>query len=516
MRSPLRRSTSIAKHIIRTTHSSQLNRKRQYGYRLNEKWGWKKYGEKRDSTLLPSPQNEASHGGFLSLSTDHLNAAAFSPNPYLNVPSKRSSARAPSNASETSTASGYASYMDETDAEDAVSTSGTLLPHIYFAWGPQDDAKKLMADFCSFMSDDENAFALYHDLNSDFSNVTESSIIAKNLLVTYICRAADRPKNAKLAREILSRHRAAISGSTYDRPFMFSVLDAILKDEEDTTGRAAVNRQICNILETILIDDTTVCDIPHSYSAVDLLTRRLLCHSLEIYEEALYARNNQPPTFSREKLTRQYLSKQPITGTVEHGGGSVLRDCISWCARQLTLNCKIPNEVASIGSGQRQIRWYDCIKLYCTLWHNMLLLVQNECPPRWYVPCESALGIPPSELLGIVCWMVGDVVGQPGSRNDILQRARPVADAMLGCPDKDLWDKFYERFDWMNRTADGHEDDEVAFETVVCPAIRRYISATLSSPLPYPAKEYTSLPSSSMDIDCDYPDAMPLMENTFE
>lgn len=354
----------------------------------------------------------------LPASSSHLHVD-YRSSTRLNVPATGLLFQTPSNASETSTGSANASFNDDTDAEETASLSGALYSAIDYDWGPQDDVKKLVADFCFAMSDGENAGALYVELYNRLP--VRVPAVAKSSLVTYICRAADQPANIKEARKILWQHRASIEDQ------LFLILNGILDGQEDPESRS-------------------------------------------------------------------HLSTPPITAMIKQGGGLVLQNCFDWCARQLTLNLKIPGEVASI-SVQRPELWLDNIKLYCTLWHKMQELVLNCTKPPWYGSCESEVGISPSELLINVCWMIGEQAG-PLQSNDIFQRARDVADTMTRLRHEELLGKFCEKFSWMNQVVQLHGQDE-AFDLAVRQQTRQYITTIWSMPLPYPAERLPLEPSFS-------------------
>ncbi|KAK7416457.1 hypothetical protein QQZ08_011983 [Neonectria magnoliae] len=484
------------------------NSKRQYGYRF-KKWKMMKYnsadkmGTPRNSAKIDELPNEDMINDFLkNVVSPDLHVQRYRSRPlFLDVPSgsanyNEAAYHAPSNASGTPAASDVdaeMSFVDEdTDSEDDVSSPGSPAVSIRYPWEVDDEVKKLVADFCAAMSDEENAFDLYSDLLGSLASSSESSASAKNLVIISFARVAQQPKNAKIARELLTRHREQVQQSGSDRPFVFSMLDANMEEQEqkdENLGKDAINRRICESIRKVLVDDTTLGDIPHNYSAIDLVTYDLLSSGLEVYEKTPAVADGPPPTLSLEDLLYQYVYKQPFAETIRYGESSPLRVCITWCARQLQLNHKIPSEVASIPRNNAQGQWCDNVHLFCTLWHAMLMSVQNDTPPPWYGPCESALGISPSELLVTVCWMLGaETKSAPDSRNDILQRANAVAKSMARLEEPELWIKFLGMFTWMNKLVEPDDEDK-AFEAVILQHTRRYISATLNVPLPFPADE---------------------------
>ncbi|KPM34669.1 hypothetical protein AK830_g11902 [Neonectria ditissima] len=486
------------------------NSKRQYGYRF-EKWKMRKYNsaDKTSSPRNPAkidefPNEEIVNEFFDSLSRGIHTHGYESHSSFLNIPGvggnyNHVAHHAQSKASATSAASDLdadASFIDEdTDSEDAVSPRpGTPIPSIRYPWETDDEAMKHVADFCAAMSDDKNAFGLYYNLFDSLSNSTESSAAAKNLLITSFTRVAQQPKNAKMARNLLARHRDQVRHTGFDHPFLFSMLDVSMEEQEgkqeqeEKLAQDTIRRRICDNIRQVLVNDTTLDDIPHTYSAIDLVTYHFLYSGLEVYEKTPSTADGRSPTLSLEDLLYQYVYKQPFYETIRDGESSPLRICSTWCARQLKINHKIPPEVASIPRDHSQRQWSDNVQLFCTLWHVMLISVQNGTPPPWYAPCESALGISPSELLVTVCWMLGAEASAPDASNDILQRADAVAKSMARLSEPQLWIKFLERFTWMNKLVDPNNDDR-AFEAVILQHTRHYISATLNVELPFPADE---------------------------
>lgn len=479
--------------------------KRQYGYRF-EKWGVRKYhatdkpGPTRNVGGVDELPSEQIVNEFFGDMSPDLNSPEYGSGLFLDVPGRGNNKgaiahRAPSNASATSaTSDASASCLDEdTDFEDSLSSPGRTTSPISYPWGADDDAKKLVADFCSTMSDDQNAYDIYLNLFDALPKSPASLITAKSMIITSLTRVAQQPKNAKQARDRLSRFRDQAKTRGSDRPFLFSMLDAYMEEQEEVTDESLIHLRVCEIIRTVLDDDTTLGDIPHSYAAIDLVTYHFLSSGLEVYEKAITADDGKPATLSSEDLLYQYVYKQPLAETIRYGDISPLRGCITWCARQLTLAHKIPHEIASIPCDDSQRQWCDNVQLYCTLWHTMLLNVQNGMPPPWYGPCESALGISPSELLVTVCWMIGADVGRPGSSNDILKRATSVVEAMSQLQEADLWIKFLKLFTWMNKLVDPGEDDK-KFEATILQHTRRYISATLNVELPFPDEPVVDIP----------------------
>ncbi|KAH7145855.1 hypothetical protein B0J13DRAFT_329556 [Dactylonectria estremocensis] len=476
--------------------------KRQYGYRF-EKWGIRKYnsaekqGLARNLPELDKLINDPAISDFFNTLSPDLGISNYAPRPFLGVSdaaggnvgnvantfSDVSATTSPSTASDAD-----ASFFDgDTAVEDPPSPPRTPFSDISYPWGTDDEVKKLVADFCSAMSDDQNASDLYLDLFQVLSMSPSPLYNAKSLIVTSFARAAQNPRDAKRAQQTLSRYRDQIRTRGYDRPFLFSMLDANLQESDETLQSSATHRQVCDTIRKVLKDDDTeLGDIPHNYSAIDLVTYHFLSSALEVYEKTIKTINGQLPVLSAEALLHTYVYRQPLADTIRIGGTSPLRICIDWCARQLKLKHTVPAEVASIQCADTQRQWCDNIHLFCTLWHSMLLQVQNGTPPAWYGPCESALGISPSELLVTVCWMIGSDA-DTDSANDILKRADTVLDTMTRLSEGRIWLKFLRTFTWMNKLVDTDDGDK-AFEATVLQHCRRYIVATLNVDLPFPAE----------------------------
>ncbi|KAH7165604.1 hypothetical protein EDB81DRAFT_259286 [Dactylonectria macrodidyma] len=489
--------------------------KRQYGYRF-EKWGIRKYNsaEKQGLTRNLPELDKLINDPVISDFFNTLSPDLISPNhasgSFLDVPDSAggnfgNAANAMSDISATTSPStdsdADASFFDgDTAVEDPPSPPRTPNPGISYPWGPADEAKKLVADFFSAMSDDQNASEMYSDLFQVLSMSSSPLYNAKNLIVTSFARVAQNPRDAKRAQQLLSRYRDSIRTRGYDRPFLFSMLDCNLQESDETLQTSATHRRVCDTIRKVLKDDDTeLGDIPHNFSAIDLVTYHFLSSALEVYEKTLNT-NGQLPALSSEALLHTYVYRQPLADTIRIGGTSPLRICIDWCARQLKLKHTVPAEVASIQCTDAQRQWCDNIHLFCTLWHSMLLQVQNGTPPVWYGPCESALGISPAELLVTVCWMIGSEV-ETDSTNDILKRADTVLDTMTRLSEGRIWLKFLRTFTWMNKLVDTDDDDK-AFEATVLQHCRRYIVATLNVDLPFPAKPVVDTPG------CHYLDEM--------
>ncbi|KAF7560338.1 hypothetical protein G7046_g3816 [Stylonectria norvegica] len=217
-----------------------------------------------------------------------------------------------------------------------------------------------------------------------------------------------------------------------------------------------------------------------------------LAHGLKVYETTLTVGGSRRPDFAPEDFLNLYVNNQ-LSAATRYSGCSPLRGCVAWCAEQLRLDLDVPAGVAGIPAGPEHSPWRDNIHLFCTLWHAMLRsLLQDDGlaePPTWYLECEAALAVSPSELLVTVCWMIGKEahVSDPGA--PVLQRASAGLDAMGRWTDGDLWSRFLRRFTWMNQRVDLPDKQDEAFEAAMRHHTRQYIVAALGVDLPVPVMQ---------------------------
>ncbi|CAM1511286.1 Fc.00g087990.m01.CDS01 [Cosmosporella sp. VM-42] len=457
--------------------------KRQYGYRF-EKWGIKKYnsGDKR-SPVRPVQEME----NFVH-EVEKMDDEFYAPPPqdikneltpgFLSIPRNMGISHSPGSLSATS----EGTFFEGSDFGDAMSSPASPISPIFYPWDREEESKKLAADFCSAMSDDENAFRLYFELYNAAS--TRLSTAAKDMLVISCARAADQTKNAKLARQLLAHHQSLPFGS--DKTFVFSMLGTYTQERDDTADKTAVQNHVCDIIRRVIVNDTDLANIPHGYYAIDLVAYQCLSHGLDVYEKACTA-NGQRPTFSSDCIINQYVESQPVAH--ERDGCFPLRSCVEWCWTQLSLNPRVPQEIASINANDMQRPWCNNIAVFCTLWNAMLQTVDgNTSQLPWYHDCESALGISPSELLVTVAWMIGENVSMGVMEIDILEYATASAKDILQLPEGTLWIEFLKKFGWMNKFVDPSQDDK-AFEAVVLDHVRQYISNALGLHLPVPVQD---------------------------
>ncbi|RSL69614.1 hypothetical protein CEP51_012304 [Fusarium floridanum] len=435
--------------------------KRQYGYRL-DKWGVKKYnaGEKKNSM-----------GGLEQMEFD--NVRPFNTSLRLSLHSNITSTSA------------IADEMDHDDPRHRIS----------YSWGPGDSEaiKKLAADFCAAMSDDENAFPLYSDIYNFLSQSNQPHSATQMFIAISCARVADTPENARQAHRLLSSLLNQRQLYDDEPPFVMSMLKAYLEDREQTDN-TTVKHLTCATIETFLEANGSLRHLPHNYSSIDMVAYYFLFHSLDQYEHAL-SEEEIPPNFSTEHLLNDFIRRQPFVDMVRQNPVSQpLRLCVAWCSEQLHNNHPVALQDSLAQSNLKMRHWWDNIRIFCTLWGVLLNLVRAGYAPEWYNQCESAYGISASELLVTVSWMIGAETTPRDyavSGEDLLRNAAERAQSLSGLKESELLLKFLDKFEWMNELVD-LGDDEKSFETFVQSQLRQFLSETLRISLPYPAQSQES------------------------
>ncbi|KAJ4310892.1 hypothetical protein N0V84_010738 [Fusarium piperis] len=439
--------------------------KRQYGYRL-DKWGIKKYNN--------AAEKKNSMGALEQMEFD--NVRPFNTTPRLTLPSNMSSTSA---------------IVDDMDRDDYIHMKQSPRHRIRYPWGPGgvEATRKLAADFCAAMLDDENAFPLYSGLYTSLSRPNQPHSATQTFVAISCARVADKLENAHHAHELLSTLLIQRQAHGVEPHFVLSMLKAYLGDRLEQADKTVARRRTCNTIGQYIDNSGSLKHLPHGYSSIDLVAYYLLFYGLDQYEQAL-CDEESPPNFSTEHLLNDFIRKQPFIDMVRQNVPPPLRLCVEWCRGQLQYNHPVPlqNSLAQPNPAMRH--WWDNIRIFCTLWSVLLGLVRPGCAPDWYNQCESAYGISASELLVTVSWMIGAETAPRDyavSDEDLLKNAAERAQGLSELRESELLIKFLDKFEWMNELVD-LVDDEKSFETVLQSQLRQYLSETLRIQLPYPAQ----------------------------
>ncbi|CAJ0549075.1 Ff.00g026880.m01.CDS01 [Fusarium sp. VM40] len=453
--------------------------KRQYGYRF-EKWGVRKYnaGDRKAPLISLSPTSI--HGGtnFTDIGADFdQEPHSFSPHPLLDLPDMDAIMTTPGS--------------DNMDYEAA-----ELLIQYPWTTGSAEEANKLAADFLAAMLDDKNAFALYSRLHSNLWSNSQSSLKTREFIAISCARVAGKPDNARSARELLEREWPQTSeAGRSESQFVLSMLKAYVGSHQEDSDESTFINQVNHNVRQVISDDGSLLRIPHKYSAIDLVTFFFLNYGFEIYDNGFEKSN--PPNVMTEHLLNEFIKRQPFMETLRHDDPSPLRRCVEWCEEQLGLNHPVALRDTLVQPSPDMRCWWHNIRIFCTLWGVMTQLVRANRAPDWYIQCESAFGIPPSELLVTLSWMIRaetTTVGEINSDADLLEHAADGANNLLELDDSKLWITFLDKFTWMNELVSPGEDEK-SFETLVQDQLRKYVSEVLRIQLPYQAgDQLTSVP----------------------
>lgn len=421
---------------------------------------------------------------------DFDNVRQFNTSPRLNLPSNMASGSA---------------IVDDTDHDDYIPMQPNPRHRIRYPWGPGDGeaTKKLAADFCAAMSDDENAFQLYSDLYGSLSRSNQHHSATQMFLAISCARVADKPENTRQAWELLSGLLSQQQSYDDEPHFVMSMLKAYLEDRLQQVDNTTVKRRTCATIKKFVDENGSLRHLPHNYTSIDLVADYFLCYGLDQYEHALS--EEETPNFSAEHLLNDFIRRQPFVGMVRRNAPQPLRLCMAWCSEQLLINHPVPLQNPSAQPNPAMRHWWDNTRIFCTLWGVLLGLVRPGCAPDWYNQCESAYGISASELLVTVSWMIGAETtprDYPISDESLLKNAAERAQSLLELKESELLIEFIDKFEWMNELVD-LVDEEKSFEPFLQSQLRQYLSETLRIELPYPAQSHQSQSQESAAPDMD-------------
>ncbi|KAM5348361.1 hypothetical protein ACJ41O_008185 [Fusarium nematophilum] len=384
---------------------------------------------------------------------------------------------------------------DDNDNDDQSPIREITRPVILYswtAWSPEE-ARKLAADFSAAMLDEENAFSLYSGLYSSVCGSAQPYRAARRFIAISCARTAGRPENVEQAQKLLLAQWSKGLANGANSYFDLLMLEAFMKEHQENADLADTRRSICDNIDRVL-DNGKLVDLPHDYTAIDMVTYFFLSYGLDSHEQTSLNHPNASLTAGAEAILNEYVTRQPFINTLRCRGKSTLERSADWCSQQLRLGLDqaLPLQDASIQPGETMRQWWDNIQVFCTLWGAMVQAVRAGNPPDWYVQCESAFGISASELLATLSWMIGDehtrsndVIAYGGG---VLEHAAEGARALMELTPAELWVKFLNQFLWINDLVHPGEDD-TAFESHVLHHLRRYVSDALSIQLPFPPEE---------------------------
>lgn len=359
---------------------------------------------------------------------------------------------------------------------------------IQYPWstGSAEEASKLAADFCAAMLDDANAFDLYSDLHQSLTNSNRSFPETREFLIISCARVAGKPENASSARELIMREWPHTITSGSKSPFLSSMLKAYVGSHEEDAERESFVQQVTRNVEQMLTSDRSLPEMSHKYSSIDLVTFFFLNYAFGIYDDCFDQEN--PPDFLTEHLLHEFIKKQPFIKALRYDRPSPLRLCVEWCEEQLRLNHPVALQDSPVKASANMWPWWHNIRVFCTLWGVMVQLVRANRAPDWYIQCESAFGITPSELLVTLSWMIRaetTTADETVTDTELLEHAADGASNILKFDEPKLWITFLYKFAWMNELASPGEDEK-SFEALVQDQLRKHVSDMLRIQLPHP------------------------------
>lgn len=496
------------------THTLLVFSKRQYGYRF-EKWKIRKYNGVGVNKSITENDLGPDDGDGDDVDPSSFNSTSISILQSLEGSSSSTSTIDPPTPATTSVFDDDDDEDDEVEDDDehdiedddssiggsdfyydpSPSAAGSPLPPSHHSpRHPVEDVKKLAADFSLAVSDDVNAFELFRTLYQAKKTAppgAEAEAIGPSAtsLVLSMARAASRPENVVLARQLLEEHQQLQNVTAQEDMFSLTMMKAYVDERGEMQATPGAIQHIEALIKDALGNNSS----SHVHTVTDLIAFQLLDYGSDVL--AANSRNQMQATFfNTQNLIKRYVSQQPFDLDLDQGTPASM--CIDWCAAQLEQvpQIQIPwrvlqtaaDDVAAVHQS-----WSRHLQLYCTLWKAMLAAVRSDtAPPSWYLHCEEAFGISPSELLVTVCYMIGDETKSGGSSvstssGGILTRAKTNARAMMDKSEINILADFLTMFAWMNKLVDNGEQDR-GFENIVIPQLREFVSAELGISLPFP------------------------------
>ncbi|KAF4333811.1 hypothetical protein FBEOM_12406 [Fusarium beomiforme] len=452
--------------------------KRQYGYRF-EKWGVKKY----NANEKKAPHISLSPGGINDPMDYGDIGADFDPETHSSSQHTLSDRYDP----DTFMAAVGSEKMEHDESLDNQRAAKLVIQYPW-ATGSAEEANKLAADFCAAMLDDINAFTLYSKLYEALATSNQSFSEAREFIAVSCARVAGIPDNARNARAILAREWTETSTTRISySPFVLSMLKTYVGSHQEDSDKSTFVKEISRNIERVVGSDGSLQEVSRKYSSIDLVAFFFLNYALEIYDDCFDDSN--PPNFMTEHLLNEFITTQPFMEALRHERPSPLSLCLRWCEGQLRLNHHVALQDAQVQPSTDMRSWWHNIRVFCTLWGVMTHLVRANCAPEWYTQCESALGIPPSELLITLSWMIcaeTTAADSVISDAELLTRAADGADKLLHRDESQLWIDFLNKFTWMNELVNPG-DAEKSFEALVQDELRKYVSEMLRVQLPHSA-----------------------------
>lgn len=397
---------------------------------------------------------------------------------------------------------------------------------IIFNWTPDEEKRKLAADFCSIMNDQDTAFQLYSNLYNSTRERPDASWMAEEILLVSCVRAAHGPNQVREAKRMLAEHFA--QSQEPEKSFVLSMLEAHISERSGDAESGTAN-QTDEIIAFLVgqidangkidgrIDKTSLIPISNGTRSYDTIGFQYLFHGAKAYENRIIdtglADGTCGSSFSSQYFLGLYTS--PTDPTHVDDCRIALRSCIEWCSTQLKSNPRISaGDLLPELSRRQGLRGED-IQLFSTLWCAMCQAISNDSQTissdkntrAWYRDCEFTLNVSPSELLAVICCMIGDKGRENSLDAGILQRAVVGAQDLLDQGNEgDQWMTFLRTFISMNVLVKDPSQQDENLTDVARNHVRSYVSSRLGielqtpTPDPIPEMDFLDIMQSNEEM----------------
>lgn len=380
---------------------------------------------------------------------------------------------------------------------------------IIFNWAPDEEKRKLAADFCSIMNDRDTAFQLYSNLYNSTRERPEASWIAGEILLVSCVRAAHDLDQVREAKRMLAEYFA--QPQEPEKSFVLSMLEAHIS-ERSGDAESVTKNQTDEIIAFLVgridpngnidgqIDKSSLIPISNEVHIYDTIGFQYLYHGAKAYENRLMHRGFADGTYnSLPSECILDLYNLPTDPTHCDHCITTLQSCIEWCLAQLKSNPHISAEgVSPELSGRQGFRGED-IQLFSTLWCAMCQAISNDKHTlTWYRDCELTLNVSPSELLAVICCMIGATGRENPGNTGIIQRAVVGTQVLLEQGEEgELWMAFLSKFISMNILGKRSSQEDENLTDVARNHVRNYVSLRLGMELPTPTLTPDLIPGMS-------------------
>lgn len=314
---------------------------------------------------------------------------------------------------------------------------------------------KLAADYLQCLYFDEDAFALYALVIKRYqADPFQQRRTMFSATISY-ARSAETTAHCEIVQNLLrlELEKAEEAPSPVER-FLIEMLLAYSYARVGCDSECVSDH--LNLARSCGDGEDLIAQLPSDDRSLDLLTYlnvvRCLPSNCDLLGHDLYG---QEAGFSLKERQLEDAILQRIPGPFEIQdnmmGNPCIWRCLQWCERELGNLTVLPGVWKSMKPNNKYIRSAETIGLFTCLWerwHEPGLVFSKSDLRIWMTETEIRMGISPTELLAVLCWMINLATPWRRSKFDseLIFRLQFGSHALTELTDRELATKFLRIF----------------------------------------------------------------------